>query len=142
MQYLSGALQPWRPGLLSLALYAAMVLILLVAMLFLAGWLGARRPNRDKSLVYESGIVPSSDARFPLPLPFYLVAVFFLVFDLEGAFIFAWAVAFETLGLWGWLRIAVFILVLLASLAYVWRKGGLDWGSSRPKNQPARRQPS
>ena len=121
---------PWSPDVMSLAVYAAMVLILVAALLFLAAWLGDRRPGSEKARPYECGVIPTGSASLRFPVPFYLVAVFFLLFDVEGAFIFSWAIAFEDLGWRGWLQIAFFIAVLLLGLVYIWRKGGLEWGRS------------
>jgi NADH-quinone oxidoreductase subunit A len=128
------ALSPWEPGFLSLALYTALVLGLLALLLFLAGWLGERKETPEKLRAYECGIIPTGPARLRHPVAFYLVAVFFLIFDLEAAFIFAWAVAFDSLGWRGWLQISFFIIVLLISLIYLWLKGGLDWGSAASKS--------
>jgi NADH-quinone oxidoreductase subunit A len=72
-------------------------------------------------------VIPTGGALFRYPVPFYLVAVFFLIFDVETALIFAWAVALEDLGWRGWLQISFFIVILLISLVYLWKKGGLDW---------------
>ena len=72
-------------------------------------------------------MIPTGGARLRYPVPFYLVAVFFLIFDVEAAFIFSWAVAMEDLSWHGWLQISFFIIVLLLSLFYIWKKGGLDW---------------
>lgn len=121
---------PWSPDIFSLAVYALLVLILIAILLFLSSWLGERKPGPEKSRPYECGIVPTGSSRLRFPVPFYLVAVFFLLFDVEGAFIFSWAIAFETLGWKGWLQIAFFITVLILGLAYIWRKGGLEWGRS------------
>jgi NADH-quinone oxidoreductase subunit A len=120
-------LSPWEPGLFSFALFVAMVLSLLGVLLFLTGWLGERRPDAEKARPYECGVIPTGGARFRYPVPFYLVAVFFLIFDVEAAFIFSWAVAMEDLSWRGWLQISFFIIVLLLSLFYIWKKGGLDW---------------
>jgi NADH-quinone oxidoreductase subunit A len=117
----------WEPGLLSLGLYTAMVLALTGVLLFLCRWLGEKRGTPEKRRPYECGIIPTGSAQFPYPVPFYLVAIFFLIFDVEAAFIFAWAVAFEGLGWTGWLQIVFFITILLFGLFYVWGKGGLDW---------------
>ena len=121
---------PWEPGLLSLALYLALVLGLLMLLLFLAGWLGEKRETPEKLRPYECGVIPTGEARLRFPVAFYLVAIFFLIFDVEGAFIFAWAVAFGPLGWLGWLQISFFIVILLIGLFYLWLKGGLDWGSA------------
>jgi NADH-quinone oxidoreductase subunit A len=126
-------LSPWEPGLLSMALYAFMVLALVVVLLLLAGWLGEKKDNPTKGSAYECGIIPTGLARFNYSVPFYLVAIDFLIFDVEAAFIFSWAVAFEELGWTGWLKILFFIFVLLIGLVYIWRKGGLDWGPTTTK---------
>jgi NADH-quinone oxidoreductase subunit A len=122
---------PWEPGIFSLALYTALVLALVSVMSFLCGWLGEKKPQSEKSTPYECGILPTGDARFRYPVPFFRVALFFLIFDLEAVFIFAWAVAFTELGWTGWVQITFFILVLLLSLVYVWKKGGLQWKIGR-----------
>jgi NADH-quinone oxidoreductase subunit A len=124
---------PWQPGLLSWSIYTAMVLGLLTVMLVMAWWLGERRRSRDKDMPYECGIVPTGSARFKISVSFYLVAVFFLIFDIESAYIFQWAIAANQLGIAGWLQISFFIFVLIMSLFYVWAKGGLSWGESRPR---------
>jgi NADH-quinone oxidoreductase subunit A len=120
-------LSPWAPGLFSFVLFVAIVLALLALLLFLTSWLGERRPDPEKARPYECGVIPTGGARFRYPVPFYLVAVFFLIFDVEAAFIFSWAVAMEDLSWRGWLQISFFIIVLLLSLFYIWKKGGLDW---------------
>ena len=127
--------RPWQPGLLSWVIYVAMVIGLLAVMLVMAWWVGEKRHSCDKDLPYECGIVPSGSARFQFPVSFYLVAVFFLVFDIEGAYIFQWAVAVKDLGIIGWLQITFFVFVLLLSLFYVWAKGGLTWGKVHPRNR-------
>ncbi len=122
-------LSPWTPGLLSLALYSAIVIGLLGLLLVLTRWLGEQKPDPEKARPFECGVIPTGGARFRYPVPFYLVAVFFLIFDVETALIFAWAVAMEELSWIGWLQISFFIIVLLVSLFYIWEKGGLDWQS-------------
>jgi NADH-quinone oxidoreductase subunit A len=119
---------PWEPGLFSLALFTLVVLAMMGIILFLTSWLGTGSKTAEKLRSYESGVVPTGSAHFRYPVPFYLVATFFLIFDVEAAFILSWAVAFEELGWQGWLRISFFIIVLLISLFYIWVKGGLEWG--------------
>ena len=99
---------------------------------------GEKKENPEKIRPYECGIIPTGAARLHQPVPFYLVAVFFLIFDVEAIFIFAWSVAFLKLGLAGWLQMSFFIVVLLISLFYIWKKRGLDWG---PKPRMHRRNP-
>ena len=84
-----GVLSPWQPGLFSLTLYTAIVIGLTMALLFLSRWLGQHRPNHEKLRVYESGIIPTGQARLRYPVPFFMVAIFFLIFDVEGAYIFS-----------------------------------------------------
>ncbi len=120
-------LSPWAPGLFSLAFYTGIVLILLGLLLFLTRWLGEQKPDVEKERAYECGVIPTGGARFRYLVPFYLVAVFFLIFDVETALIFSWAVAIDELSWRGWLQISFFIIVLLVSLLYLWLKGGLTW---------------
>lgn len=124
----------WQPELHDMAVYGIVILILMLLLLFLTGWLGERKPTAVKQEPYECGVLPTGSARFPYPAPFYLVAVFFLVFDIEGAFIFSWAIAYDRLGWAGWLQMSFFIVILLLSLFYLWRKGGLEWGQSRRRS--------
>ena len=122
-----GVLSPWEPGLFSLMVYGCMVLGLVALLLASASWLGEKKRNPDKLRPYESGVIPTGTARLRYPVPFYLVAIFFLIFDVEGAFIFSWAISYYSLGWAGWLQICFFILVLILGLVYIWKKGGLDW---------------
>ena len=119
---------PWQPGILALGVFALMDLVLIVAFLLLARLLGQKKPNPEKLRPYECGIIPTGTARFPYPVAFYLTAAFFLIFDVEAAYIFSWAIAFDHLGWSGWLQISFFIAILMISLFYLWRKGGLEWG--------------
>lgn len=121
---------PWTPGLVPLVLYGAMVLALMAILLFLASWLGEKKIELEKSRPYECGVVPTGQAQFNYPVPFYLVAVFFLIFDVEAVYIFSWAVAFESLGWYGWVEIALFIVILILGLFYLWKKGGLEWATT------------
>jgi NADH-quinone oxidoreductase subunit A len=125
-------LSPWVPELFSIALFVAIVGGLLIALLFLTSWLGEKKLGVEKNRPYECGVIPTGWARFRYPVPFYLVAVFFLIFDVEAAFVFSWAVAMKDLSWRGWLQITYFIIVLLLSLFYIWSKGGLDWSAVPP----------
>ena len=107
--------------------YAVIVGILVIAMLGLSWVLGQRHQDRATGSPYESGILSQGSARVRFPAGFYLVAMFFVIFDLEAAFLFGWAVAVRELGWSGYAEVSVFILVLLATLAYLWRAGALDW---------------
>ena len=130
----SGSLSPWEPGVFSLVAYGLMIIALIALLLFIASWLGEKTSNSEKSRPYESGVIPTGDARLRYPVPFYLVAIFFLLFDVESAYIFSWAIAWETLGWAGWLQISFLIVVLILGLVYVWQKGGLEWGPTGKKS--------
>jgi NADH-quinone oxidoreductase subunit A len=130
----SGSLSPWEPGIFSLVVFGLMIMALIALLLFIASWLGEKTSNAEKSRPYESGIIPTGSARLWYPVPFYLVAIFFLIFDVEGAYIFSWAVAWENLGWSGWLQISFFIAVLILGLVYIWKKGGLEWGPTGKKS--------
>ena len=122
------------PAFYHVAVYTIVALVIIAGLLLAAWWLGARRTSSAKGLAYESGVTPSGSARLAWPVPFYLVAIFFIVFDVEAAFIFTWAVAWDVLGLAGLIQITVFIIILAAGLLWLWLKGGLDWGPSREIN--------
>ena len=125
---------PWEPSTFSLIVYGLMVLALIAIILFLARWVGERKTSPEKAMPYECGIIPTEMGGYRPSIPFYLVAVFFVIFDVEAAFIFSWAVAMMDLGWAGWLRISFFIVLLLMTLVYVWKKGGLDWGPGTTEN--------
>jgi NADH-quinone oxidoreductase subunit A len=122
------------PPFYHIAIYAVVSVILIGGLLMAAWWLGAKRTSPAKQMPYESGVAPSGSARLAWPVPFYLVAIFFIVFDVEAAFIFTWAVAWDQLGIVGLVQITVFITILFAGLVWLWLKGGLDWGPSREKD--------
>src|SRR6266436_93520 len=110
-----------------LAVYSVIVGMLVVAMLGLSYVLGQRHQDRATGSPYESGILSEGSARVRFPAKFYLVAMFFVIFDLEAVFIFAWAIAYRDVGWSGYIEVVVFIAILLAALVYLWRLGALDW---------------
>jgi NADH-quinone oxidoreductase subunit A len=125
---LTGRIEAKDMNLWPLAVYLVIVFVLVVAMLGLSFVLGQRHNNRATGSPYESGIISQGSARVRLSAKFYLVAMFFVIFDLEAVFIFAWAVAVRELGWGGYAEAALFIAVLLATLVYLGRVGALDWG--------------
>ncbi len=112
-------------------LYFLIVVGLVAAMLALSYVLGQRHSERGTGVPYEAGIFPESSARVRLAARFYLVAIFFVIFDLESVFVYAWAVAGVELGWPAFWEIVVFIGILVATLIYLWRVGALDWSASR-----------
>jgi NADH-quinone oxidoreductase subunit A len=95
--------------------------------LLLGTLLRPRRVYRAKLTPYESGSVPFSDARIPFPLRYYLIAMIFVIFDIETVFLYPWAVVYGELKLVGFVEMFLFILVLLVGYFYAWKKGALEW---------------
>ena len=114
--------------LLPFIVYAGAVVLLVLTMLGLSWLLGQRRANKATNTPYESGIVAGGTSQIQMSVEFYLIAMFFVIFDLETVFIFAWAIAFFELGWQGYAAIMVFIAILTVALIYEWRSGALDWG--------------
>lgn len=118
-----------------LACFVLGVVLLAGAMIAVSYVLGERHRGRATGVPYESGMPPTGSSRLRLSVRFYQVAMFFLIFDLEAAFISAWAVAFRSAGWAGYVEAVVFVAVLLVGLAYIWREGALDWGPGRGGEQ-------
>ncbi len=111
--------------------FALAIAALMAVMIGLSWALGPRRRLADKN-PFESGILPIHDTSIRFPAQFFLVAMFFVIFDLEMVFVFAWAVAVRPAGWTGYAAILAFLALLLVALAYLWRSGGLEWGP-RPR---------
>ncbi|MBF0126062.1 MAG: NADH-quinone oxidoreductase subunit A [Magnetococcales bacterium] len=116
-------LENYFPILIFLGMAAGMA----VAMQVLSFVLGPRKPYPKKSEQYECGFAPLTPVRVPFDVRFYLLAILFVVFDIEAAFLFPWAVAFKQIGMVGFVEMILFLLVLVAGYAYVWKKGALEW---------------
>jgi len=129
----AGCIEAEDMNLWPLAVYIVLVGMLVMAMLSMSFVLGQRHHDRATGSPYESGILSEGSARVRLSAKFYLIAMFFVVFDLEAVFLFAWAVAVRETRWAGYAEALLFIMVLLATLAYLWRVGALDWrqGSRR-----------
>ena len=110
------------------AVYAAAALVVASAMIGISHVLGQRHSDRETSEPYESGISSTGTARLRFSAHFYLIAMLFVIFDIEAVFLFAWAVAYRDVGWAGYLGALVFIAVLSIALLYEWRLGALDWG--------------
>jgi len=102
----------------------------------LSSVLGPRKPSPEKQAPYECGMPAVGDARERQSVKFYLVAMIFLLFDIEVAFLYPWAMALRDLGWSGFLQVVIFMLLLLSGYVYVWRKGALDWGSEVAGRRP------
>lgn len=111
--------------------YGALVLALVTMMLVVSYFLGERHQSPERNEPYESGIPPTGSALVRYDVHYYLVGLFFILFDVEAAILFTWAIAFRTVGWAGYVAATLFIVTLGVGLAYVWKLGGLDWYKSR-----------
>ena len=123
-----GEAPPDTAALVALGLYVGIAVVLIGVLLLLARYLGHRTTSPLKGVPYESGVAPTGQAKLGEPVPFYLVAIFFIVFDVEMIFVLSWAVAWDLLGWAGYWQMTFFIVILFAGLVYLWKMGGLDWG--------------
>ena len=102
-------------------------LVMSVGFVFLSQALGPKLYDRVKFDVYECGVDPLTSATVRVSVKFYLVAILFILFDLETTFLYPWAVLFRSLGLIGFIEMAIFVGILLVGLVYAWKKGALEW---------------
>jgi NADH-quinone oxidoreductase subunit A len=116
-----------------LLLYGAIVLGLVCIMLGLSFILGQRHNDHATSEPYEGGILSTGSARLRFSSQFYLIAMLFVIFDVETIFIFSWAIAFKELGWFGYFGVGVFVILLFVVLIYEWRNGALDFGPDGKK---------
>ena len=98
-----------------------------IALLTIGLLVGPRRPESDKLSPYECGFEAFEDARMQFDVRYYLLAILFIIFDLEIAFLFPWAVVFQHIGIIALIEMALFLLLLVIGFAYVWKKGALEW---------------
>jgi NADH-quinone oxidoreductase subunit A len=120
-------MKPTMQGWLSILLLALLGAAFGVGSILMARFLGPHKPTPEKEAPYECGMPPVGDARERQPIKFYLVAMIFLLFDIEVAFLYPWAMAIQDLRWLGFLQVVVFFALLVAGYVYVWRKGALDW---------------
>lgn len=114
-------------------IYAVLALLLSGGMIALSHFLGQRHKERSTGDIFESGVAIRDDARIRFPVHFYIVAMFFVIFDLEAAFLIAWAISLEQAGWTGYVGALVFSLILMAVLVYEWRIGALNFGPDGKK---------
>jgi NADH-quinone oxidoreductase subunit A len=116
-------LSAWAPILIFMILVTGFALVSVIGSLIL----GMRKPTPEKQAPYECGMQPVGTARERFSVKFYLVAMLFLLFDIEAVFLFPWAVVYRDLKLFGFFEMLLFIAVVLAGYVYVWKKGALEW---------------
>jgi len=120
-------MQGWLPIIIMIAFGGGFAVVNIA----LGKLVGPNRPTAEKLAPYECGMPPVGDARERHPVKFYLVAMIFLLFDIEIAFLYPWAMAIRELRWVGFLQLIVFFLILFSGYVYVWRKGVFDWGHER-----------
>ena len=108
-------------------LFLIVSLIFSVGALSLSFVLSPKKPNDEKLSHYECGFEPFDDARTKFDIRFYLVALLFIIFDLEVAFLFPWAISLENIGLFGYFSMMIFLIILTIGFIYEWKKGALEW---------------
>jgi len=108
-------------------LFLAVATAIGIALLILGNVLGPKKPGAEKLAPYECGFEAFEDARMKFDVRYYLIAILFVIFDLEIAFVIPWAVVFEGLGLFGLVEMGMFIGLLVLGFVYVWKKGALEW---------------
>jgi NADH-quinone oxidoreductase subunit A len=119
---------------LPLLMHFGIATALATAIVVLSWLVGQHKPGRSKMSPYECGVPPVGDARGRFSVKFYLVAMLFILFDVEAVFLYPWAVILRTdLKMFGFWEMLVYIAIVLVGLFYVWKKGVLDWGLSHPK---------
>ncbi len=124
---------------LPLLLHIVIAGILAGALVLLSYFIGYRRPTRAKLSPYECGVAPIGDARGRFSVKFYLVAMLFILFDVEAVFLYPWAVILRDLKMFGFYEMLVYIVVLLVGFFYIWKKGVLDWGEPSLPQREVRR---
>ena len=114
---------------------ALLAMALAAGLLTVSYLLGKRVRNRVKDKPYESGMVPTGDARHRFSVKFYLVAMLFILFDIEAIFLYPWAVVYRELKMFGFIEMLVFVVPILAGFFYIWKKGALDWSPDSTLNR-------
>ena len=111
----------------AIALMIALATLIALVAIGLGTIFGPRKPSAEKSMPYESGMTPYGEGTRRIPVRFYLIAVLFILFDIEVVFFLPWAITFRQLGLFGLFEMIVFIAILLVGYVYAWKKGALEW---------------
>jgi NADH-quinone oxidoreductase subunit A len=126
--------EQWLPVLLQTGL----ALILAVALVALSVAIGKKVKNKVKDMPYECGIAPTGDARERFSVKFYLVAMLFILFDIEAIFLYPWAVVYKQLKMFAFVEMLVFVILILAGFFFIWKKGVLDWAVTH-RDEPLER---
>ncbi len=112
---------------LPVAVFLLLGTVISIGMLVASRLLQPRKPYSEKLMTYESGITPFMDAHQKFSIRYYIIAMLFLIFDIEAVFLYPWAVAYDHIGLYGFVEMLIFIAILLVGYVYAWKKGALEW---------------
>jgi NADH-quinone oxidoreductase subunit A len=115
---------------------AAIAVVVAAALVAISFLLGKRVRNRVKDSPYESGIAPTGSARERFSVKFYLVAIVFILFDIEAVFLYPWAVVYRELKMFGFFEMLIFVVLILSGFFYIWKKGALDWSQDSREGSP------
>jgi NADH-quinone oxidoreductase subunit A len=113
--------------------YGSLLLMFILAsglagvLVLVSAIVGRHKRTREKDMAYECGIRPTGDAREPFSVQFYMVALLFILFDIEAIFLYPWALVYRDLNVFGFVEMLLYILILLAGYLYIWKKGAIDW---------------
>ncbi len=108
-------------------IFVALIVVAIPATLLIAKLVRPSNPSKTKQMAYECGVDPIGDSRGRYTIRFYIIAILFVVFDVETIFLFPWAVQYKALGLFGLVEMLVFLAILVAGYVWVWKKGALEW---------------
>ena len=114
----------------------AIAILVAAGLVAISMLLGKRVRNRVKDSPYESGIAPTGSARERFSVKFYLVAIVFILFDIEAVFLYPWAVVYRELKLFGFVEMLLFVVLVLSGFFYIWKKGALDWSQETSEGSP------
>jgi NADH-quinone oxidoreductase subunit A len=117
-----------------------LAMVIAAALVTLSFVIGKRLKNKVKDMPYECGIAPTGDAQHRFSVKFYLVAMLFILFDIEAIFLYPWAVVFKQLKMFGFIEMLAFVVLILAGFFFIWKKGVLDWAHAEqaPRTSPVR----
>jgi NADH-quinone oxidoreductase subunit A len=118
----------WFPVLLQTVL----AMVIAAALVTLSWAIGHKVKNRVKDMPYECGIAPTGDAQHSFSVKFYLVAMLFILFDIEAIFLYPWAVVYKQLKMFAFFEMLTFVVLIMAGFFFIWKKGVLDWAHERP----------
>ncbi len=114
-------------GYTAIAVFFTIAALFALLLTFLSSLFGPKSPNERKSMPYECGIIPKTSARIRFPLKYSLIAMLFILFELEIVFLYPWALYLKELNLFGLAEMGVFLFILMVAYFYIWKRGGLNW---------------